>query len=95
MAGKKGKEDVLKELKARIQEGKIIIGTEQVLKRLRAGKIQKVYLAENCLARVREEVTLYATLIHVPVIGLDQTNEELGVFCKKNFFISVLGIPGE
>lgn len=87
--------DVLKELKARIQEGKVIIGTEQVLKRLRAKTVQRVYLARNCPVLVKEDVMHYATLGSVPVTELDQTNEELGIFCKKNFFISVLGIPGE
>ncbi|MEK6900888.1 MAG: ribosomal L7Ae/L30e/S12e/Gadd45 family protein [Nanoarchaeota archaeon] len=96
MAGKKDTAtDVLKELKARVQEKKVIIGTEQVLKQLRAKKVHKIYLASNCPVQVKDDIMRYALLAGVPVTELPQTNEELGVFCKKNFFISVLGIPGE
>ena len=95
MVKKKEVGDELKLLKARVQDGEIIIGAEQVLKRLKGKKLQQVFMASNCPPSIKKDVLYYASLAQVPVTELAQTNEELGVFCKKNFFISVLGIPGE
>lgn len=84
-----------KELKAKAQEGKIIVGTEKVLKRLRENKIKKIFLASNCPAKIKDDINHYAKLAKIPVIELNLNNEELGLFCKKNFFVAVLGITEE
>ncbi len=84
-----GKE--IKELKVKVQEGKIVVGAEKVLKSLRNRTIQKVVLASNCPQKISEDVYYYAKLADVPVVKIDLDNEELGIFCKKNFFIAVLG----
>src|SRR3989344_504359 len=81
-------------LKTEVQQGTIIVGGERVLKLLRVKGLKKVYLAQNCPARLRSDVEHHAKLAGVPVVQLEQTNEELGVFCKKNFFVSVLGTQG-
>lgn len=89
-------DDRLKELKFAIQSDNILIGTEEVVKSLRKGKqVKKIFLASNCPQRTKDDVEHYATLISVPVDLLDLDNEELGVFCKKNFFVSVLAIIRE
>ena len=95
MAKKKELSEEIKLLKTKVQEGKVIIGADRVLKNLSAKKFNKVFLASNCPPKVRGDVLSYAKLAGTPVIELSQSNEELGVVCKKNFFISVLGIIGE
>ncbi len=82
-------------LKEKMQSNNVVIGTDSVLKRLRSGKLSKVFLSSNCPEAIRKDVEHYAGILKVPVIKLDQNNEELGIFCKKNFFVSVLGIIGE
>ncbi len=94
-AKKKDAGDELKLLKLQVQEKKVVIGTERVLKYLKTKKLGKVFLACNCPQKASEDVKYYAQLAKVPVVRLEQNNEELGVFCKKNFFISVLGTVGE
>ncbi|HLD80172.1 MAG TPA: ribosomal L7Ae/L30e/S12e/Gadd45 family protein [Candidatus Nanoarchaeia archaeon] len=81
----------MKDLKAKLQDGKAVIGKEMVLKQLRAKTISKLYLASNCPANLKSDLVHYAALAKVPVIELDLDNEELSLFCKKNFFITVLG----
>ena len=73
-------------------EHKAIIGTQRVLKQLRAKKLSKIFLARNCPEKVKNDIHYYAQLANVPVVQLEQTNEELGVICKKNYFIAVAGI---
>lgn len=91
MAKKKETNVETKELKTKVQEGKAIIGTDRVLKNLKSKQIQTVYLASNCPDKIKDDVKYYAELAGTPIITLDYDNEELGVFCKKNFLVSVLG----
>ncbi|MDP3733667.1 MAG: ribosomal L7Ae/L30e/S12e/Gadd45 family protein [Nanoarchaeota archaeon] len=84
-----------KTLKTKIQDKKVVIGTERVLKELKLKKIQAVYLARNCPDKVKEDIKYYAALADIPVQELAYSNEELGVFCKKSFLVSVLGTIGE
>ncbi len=87
-------EPELKKLKEEAQSKKVIVGTDLVLKGLRAGRIGKVFLARNCPAKTKEDVLYYAGLAKIPVVHLEQNNEEIGVLCKKNFFVSVVAIRG-
>ena len=80
----------MKDLKAKLQDGKVIVGKERVLKHLREKTLAKVFMASNCPKNLKEDITHFAALTKVPVIELDLNNEELGLFCKKNFFIAVL-----
>ena len=81
----------MKELKQALKDNKVIIGTDRVLKKVRIGKLSVVYLASNCPQVVKEDVKHYANLYNIKVNELKENNEELGVICKKHFFISVLG----
>jgi ribosomal protein L30E len=82
----------LRELRMSLQEGKVIAGADRVLKILRAGKTAKVYLASNCPVTVLSDIESLCKVVECNLVKLDLNNEELGVFCKKNFFISVLCI---
>ena len=84
-----------KSLKAEVLSGKAVIGKESVLKQLKNKKLTKVYLASNCPGQLKSDLEHYAKLAGTKLIALNQDNEELGILCKKNFFVSVLGILGE
>ncbi len=81
----------LRELKVKVQNEKIVVGGERVLKLLQEKRFEKVYLAKNCPVKLRSDVMHFAHLTQTPIVELEQTNEELGIYCKKNFFVSVLG----
>lgn len=81
----------MKELKEAIQQGNIIIGKERTLKLLKKGRLSHVILAKNCSKDVREDIQHYAKLFNLECTQSTQSNEELGVLCKKPFAISVLG----
>jgi ribosomal protein L30E len=92
MAKKKEIGEDIKELKNKLQEGKAIIGTESVIKKLKTDKLNKIYMTNNCSPKIKEDIDYYAKLANVTIISLNMDNEELGVLCKKNYFISVIGI---
>lgn len=85
-------DDELKLLKLKVQENKVAVGGKEVLRGLRAGTISTVFLATNVEAKMKDDILAYAALAQVRVVELSMNNEEVGVFCKKNYFISALAI---
>ena len=95
MAKKKEITEEIKLLKSKVDENKAIIGKERVMKLLKAKNLSTIFLAANCENKIKEDIKHLASLTDVKIIELPQSNEELGVICKKNFFISVLGLSGD
>ena len=81
----------MEDLKKALQENKVIIGKDRVLKKLRIGKLNKVYLASNCPSIIKDDIKHLAKINKIQVIEAKQDNEQLGIICKKPFSISVLG----
>ncbi len=82
-------------LKTKAQQRQLLIGAERVLKSLKGKKVSRVFVASNCPAKIKEDVTYYAKLAEVPVTEAKLNNEEMGLVCKKNFLVSVVAIMGE
>ncbi len=82
---------IKKELKTR----KIVIGTKLVIKNLRLNKLEKIYIASNCSESSKKEMEYYSGLLNIPVITLKQPSGDLGVICKKQYSISMLGVLKE
>jgi len=74
-----------------IDDKKLVIGTEIVIKKLKAGKISKVFLTSNCPNEVRDDIERYSAIAKAEVVQLDIPNDELGIICKKPFSISIVG----
>ncbi|HHI04240.1 MAG TPA: 50S ribosomal protein L30 [Candidatus Woesearchaeota archaeon] len=91
MVKKQESNDIKKELKTR----KIVIGTKEVMKNLKLNKIEKIYLASNCNDNSKKELEYYSKFLKIPIIMLKQPNDELGLICKKQYFISMLGVLKE
>ncbi len=71
---------------------KVVIGTEQTLKGIRQGEVGQVFVAKNCPKSLRETMEHYKKMSVFEIVVLDMTNEDLGILCKKQFAISVLGV---
>jgi len=80
------------EIKKLMADKRLVIGTEQVQKLVRQGKLAKVYLSANCPPRLKEDLARYCELSGIQCQELAVSNEELGVWCKRPFAISVLGV---
>ena len=84
--------DYVIEIRKLLESNKIVIGTDEVMKLLKLGKISKVFITSNCPDSVKEDLEKYAGISKAEVVQLDIPNEELGVVCKKPFSISVAAI---
>jgi len=92
MAKKEVADVVVAELKKLFAEGKLVLGTDETLKGLRKKKVNKVFLAANCDPVVKEDIERLCALGSVACVQLAQSNEEVGVICKKPFAIAVVGV---
>lgn len=85
----------MEDIKKLVKDKKALIGTEQTMKSLKQGKVAKVLITSNCPNDVKEDVKHYAKLSSAEVIELDIPNDELGILCRKQFPVSVMGINKE
>lgn len=82
----------IEEVQKKLKTKDIIIGTDRTIRHLKLGQLAKVFISKNCSNVIKEDINYYGNLSNIPIEELDQTNEELGVICKKPFYISVLSI---
>lgn len=80
------------EIKKLLAEKRIVIGAERAMKLLRQGKLAKVYLSASCPQNVRDDFKRYCSVDGVDCEELPISNEELGVWCKRPFAISAVGV---
>ena len=80
------------ELKKYIKTDKLLLGTKQSIKAIRAEKVNQVFLANNCPQMVKEDVKRYAEMVNIPVEELDIACDDLGALVKKPFLVSVVSI---
>jgi len=84
--------DTIAEIKKLLKEEKLIIGKDVVLKGLRSGTLEKVFLATNCPEELKASIEHYAGMSGVEIVSAGVANTELGDICKKPFQIAVLGL---
>lgn len=71
---------------------KLIIGTDRVLKAVRAGTAATVILASNAPQELRDELSHLQSLGDFTVEEAGVPNDELGTRCKKQFSIAALAV---
>ena len=82
----------MEDIKKLVKDKKVFIGTDQTLKNLRQRKVSKVFLASNCPAETKETVERYAKMAGADVEQIGIPNDELGIICRKHYFISVMSV---
>ena len=82
----------MEEIKKLLNSDKMIIGTSETMKALRANKLKKVFIASNADPKFVSDIEYYKKMSDVEIERLDLTNEEVGAFCRKPFHISVIGV---
>ncbi|MBT4605305.1 50S ribosomal protein L30 [archaeon] len=88
MAAKETK--TIEQIKTLLTEEKAIIGKNEVLRAIKSGSANKVFLAKNAPEDLKADLAYYNKINPIEIVNLEIDNEELGVLCKKNFFIAVI-----
>jgi len=81
------------EIRKFAEENKLVIGTERTLTQLQHQKAAKIYISSNAPADVTSMLQRYEG--DTEIVHVRQTNEELGVLCKKPYHVSVLSVKKE
>ena len=84
--------DELNEINKLIKANRLIVGTENTLKKLKANKLEKVWLSSNIPSSLKEDMEGYGNMNNVVIVSLSVPNDELGVYCKKQFSVSVVSL---
>ncbi len=82
----------IEEIKKNLNTDKMLIGTNETLRALRRGKISKVFVASNCEPETKHALEHYTEMQKIPLVELEVPNKEIGVVCRKQFSISVIGL---
>jgi len=84
--------NIEEEIKLGIEKKLLMIGANYVIKAMKQGKISKVILASNCPANFKDEILHLGKIANNEVFESDKSNENLGMLCRKQFKITVIGI---
>jgi large subunit ribosomal protein L30e len=71
----------------------VIIGSRQVTRALKTGKLKLVILAANCPVDISRDISYYAKLAKTPVERFKGDARELGMICGKPFLVAVVAVP--
>jgi large subunit ribosomal protein L30e len=86
--------DENKEINVAVKTGKVIIGSNKVLKEIASGELKLVILAENTPKDKVELLNIYNNCLDkpIPVYTTKSSSKDLGAVCGKPFWIAMLGI---
>jgi large subunit ribosomal protein L30e len=79
----------LDNLKKAIKEKKLIMGSERTIKTLKKGEAKEIFISKNCPELLRKQVKNYAEISNIAINELKESNEEIGIICKKPFAINL------
>ena len=87
--------DISADLKALLEKGRLILGSQRTLKALCAKQLETVYLARTANPEVKDAVRHAAKLTGTAIIQTPFSSEELGTICRKQFGAQVIGVTRE
>ncbi len=83
---------VVAEIKKLLEQDKLVIGADETIKGLRAGKVKRVFLSSNASPETKANVERFCSVNQIDCVELEQSSEEAGTLCKKPFAVSVIGV---
>lgn len=83
------------ELRKALQLKSIYFGTKETMKNLRNGKVNKIFLANNCPEKIKNDLEHYSKISKIKVIELNQPGDELALICKKGYPLTVISCYDE
>lgn len=76
------------DLKDELKKKKPVLGLELAMKKMRKGKVSKVYVSST--SHAKDRLQRLGKSSGVEVVLVNETSKELGIICKKPFSVSVI-----
>jgi len=83
------------ELKKLALEKKVIFGSNDVIRKLKQGKIRKVFLASNVPNDVEEDIQHNASITQAEIEKIGLPNDEFGMLFKRVHPVLAIGVLKE
>ncbi len=77
------------------KEGKLTIGYKSTLEALKKKELEYAFTAVNAPQNIVEDIQYYSNLSETNYSPLNANSEELGVACRKQFTVAVVGVLKE
>ncbi len=85
----------IEDLKKIAEKQKVIFGSTEIIKKIKQGKIQKVFLASNIPQEVENDIQHNATIAKTEIEKVSLPNYEFGLLFKRVHPILALGVLKE
>ena len=82
----------IEELKKLLEQKKLTIGSTDVVRKLKQGKLTKVIIANNASKKVIEDIQYNAGFTAIEIEKVPYPNDELGILLKREHPIQAIGI---
>mgnify|MGYP001567952637 CR=1 FL=1 len=79
------------QVRALAEKGNVILGADETLKEVRAGRLKKVFISST----PPKDVVSLLERHGVEVVQTGVSSADLGVACKKPFGVAIVGVRGE
>ena len=76
------------DLREELKKKKPFLGLEVALKKIRSGKVSRVYVSSN--SHSKDKLVRLGKAMGVEVVLLQELSKDLGIICKKPFSVSVI-----
>lgn len=87
--------ELKEELRKVIKTGKVLVGSEKVIKSLLTSDPKLIIVSRTCPPEIAERIKYYSTLGKIPCVKLNKRSLDLGAAGGKPFHISTLGLIKE
>jgi len=85
----------IEELKKIAEQNKIIFGSSEIVRKIKQGKIQKVFLASNVPQEIEEDIEHNAAISKTDIEKITIPNYELGMVFKRAHPVVAMGLLKE
>lgn len=81
-----------KDIRDAIKEKRLLIGSREVLRSLRKGRIESVFFATNCPEQSRNQLMHYSGISGVRMEKFEGNSRQLGEICGRPYKTTMVGI---
>lgn len=82
----------VKSIRKSIESNNVVFGLKETVKNVKLGNVSTVYISSNLPDTAKNDLMRYCKISKFKIVSLGDSNEELGVICKKPFSVSVLSV---
>ncbi|MFT4309032.1 MAG: ribosomal L7Ae/L30e/S12e/Gadd45 family protein [Candidatus Woesearchaeota archaeon] len=74
------------------KKGAIVIGNESTMNAIRNDKLEYVFIARNAPKNMIEDIMHNAEIMGVKASQVSANSEDLGIACRKQFRVTMVGV---